>query len=93
MGKTFVYNTGKEEVPANEIWKEFGLFFDGTLNNKDNTELREKVQNNTATTLELEVLLVEIMKVKEFLITVILTGGEFVKLISNMKRIISTQHL
>lgn len=44
MGKTFVYNAGKEETPKDEIWKEYGLFFDGTLNNKDNTELRGKVE-------------------------------------------------
>lgn len=44
MGKSFVYNTGAsdDDKKENEIRLEFGVFIDGTLNNKDNTALREK---------------------------------------------------
>lgn len=44
MGKTFVYNTGESKPKKDEIWLEFGMFFDGTLNNKDNTLLRMMVK-------------------------------------------------
>ena len=44
MGKAFVYNTGKgkDDVKDDELNLEFGVFIDGTLNNKDNTDLRTK---------------------------------------------------
>ncbi|WP_190304420.1 hypothetical protein [Flavobacterium branchiophilum] len=44
MGKSFVYNTGSsdDDKKKNDINMEFGVFIDGTLNNKDNTALREK---------------------------------------------------
>ncbi|MGG7466940.1 phospholipase effector Tle1 domain-containing protein [Chryseobacterium arthrosphaerae] len=45
MGKTFVYNTGKSSPPVNEIHLEIGVFFDGTLNNLTNTELRQKYRD------------------------------------------------
>ncbi|MFZ4861459.1 phospholipase effector Tle1 domain-containing protein [Sphingobacterium sp. Mn56C] len=48
MGKTFVYNSGKVVVPKEELQPSFGIFFDGTLNNKENTRIREAVQSNTA---------------------------------------------
>jgi hypothetical protein len=44
MAQTFVYNTGKAEVPDEEIEVTFGVFIDGTLNNKANTKLRYKVE-------------------------------------------------
>ena len=40
MGQTFVYNLGKEELKRDELQLTFGVFIDGTLNNKDNTDLR-----------------------------------------------------
>ena len=42
MGKSFVYNTGssEEDVPKKHLELSFGVFIDGTLNNKTNTELR-----------------------------------------------------
>lgn len=44
MEQTFVYNSGiSKENNSKTICLEFGLFFDGTLNNKTNTELRLKV--------------------------------------------------
>ena len=49
MGKTFVYNTGKPKKIDGEIEAQFGLFFDGTLNNKDNTDLRKKKKKGIAT--------------------------------------------
>ena len=49
MGKTFVYNTGKPKKIDGEIEAQFGLFFDGTLNNKDNTDLRIKHEKGIAT--------------------------------------------
>ncbi len=33
MGKTFVYNTGNNTPPIDELHLEIGVFFDGTLNN------------------------------------------------------------
>ena len=40
MGYSFVYNTGEEEQPKQELQLNFGVFIDGTLNNKENTRLR-----------------------------------------------------
>lgn len=42
MGKTFVYNTGtsKDEEKQDELRLTFGIFIDGTLNNKNNTDRR-----------------------------------------------------
>ena len=46
MAQTFVYNSGTyQETNFGTIHLEFGLFFDGTLNNKDNTDLRLKMLN------------------------------------------------
>jgi hypothetical protein len=42
MGQTFVYNTGKAEEEKGTFKLAFGVFIDGTLNNKDNTDLRNK---------------------------------------------------
>ncbi|KQB37455.1 T6SS phospholipase effector Tle1-like catalytic domain-containing protein [Flavobacterium aquidurense] len=44
MGKTFVYNTGagKDEEKQDELPLTFGIFIDGTLNNKENTDMRNK---------------------------------------------------
>jgi hypothetical protein len=44
MGKSFVYNTGSAEdsKKKEELWCDFGVFIDGTLNNKKNTSLRRK---------------------------------------------------
>lgn len=39
MGQTFVYNLGKEELKRDELQFTFGVFIDGTLNNKDNTDM------------------------------------------------------
>lgn len=45
MGKTFVYNTGNNTPPIDELHLEIGVFFDGTLNNLKNTELRQKYKD------------------------------------------------
>lgn len=47
MGKSFVYNTGSntDNVPKKHEEFIFGVFIDGTLNNKKNTELRRKYRN------------------------------------------------
>ncbi|CAH0233587.1 DUF2235 domain-containing protein [Chryseobacterium sp. Bi04] len=45
MGKTFVYNTGNYAPPVDELHLEVGVFFDGTLNNLKNTELRQKYKD------------------------------------------------
>ena len=46
MAQTFVYNSGTyQETNSGTIHLEFGLFFDGTLNNKNNTDLRLKMLN------------------------------------------------
>ncbi len=37
---TLVYNTGEMETPKEKLLLHFGLFFDGTLNSKNNTQLR-----------------------------------------------------
>lgn len=42
MGQTFVYNTGNSKAAVDELHLQFGMFFDGTLNNMKYTELREK---------------------------------------------------
>ena len=42
MGQTFVYNSGEEETKRDELQFVFGIFIDGTLNNKDNTDMRSK---------------------------------------------------
>ena len=52
MGQTFVYNTGKAEVAKEEIEVTFGVFIDGTLNNKANTKLRYKVEGKADPLLE-----------------------------------------
>ncbi|WP_164875557.1 DUF2235 domain-containing protein [Apibacter sp. HY039] len=43
MGKTFVYNTGEAKSLAGTLQISYGMFFDGTLNNRRNTEIRKKV--------------------------------------------------
>ncbi|WP_419495024.1 phospholipase effector Tle1 domain-containing protein [Chryseobacterium bernardetii] len=45
MGKTFVYNTGNNTPPIDELHLEIGVFFDGTLNNLKNIELRQKYKD------------------------------------------------
>lgn len=47
MGKSFVYNSGTSEevIPKTETELTFGLFFDGTLNNLENTKLRKKYRD------------------------------------------------
>lgn len=47
MGKSIVYNTGssQESVLKKNAELSFGVFIDGTLNNKKNTELRRKYRN------------------------------------------------
>jgi cytoskeletal protein CcmA (bactofilin family) len=40
MGQTFVYNFGEAEIDKKKIEVTFGVFIDGTLNNKDNTDMR-----------------------------------------------------
>lgn len=49
MGQTFVYNTGSSEddKKKDELRLEYGVFIDGTLNNKDNTDLRVKYAEKT----------------------------------------------
>lgn len=42
MGKTFVYNTGEAKALIAELHLQFGMFFDGTLNNLKNSQLRQK---------------------------------------------------
>ncbi|WP_202703513.1 phospholipase effector Tle1 domain-containing protein [Flavobacterium sp. UGB4466] len=44
MGKTFVYNTGAaaDDIKKEELRLTFGIFIDGTLNNKTNTDMRNK---------------------------------------------------
>ncbi|MFT4093786.1 MAG: DUF2235 domain-containing protein [Niabella sp.] len=44
MGKTFVYNTGTAAAAPGTLQVVSGLFFDGTLNNLRNTEIRKKVE-------------------------------------------------
>ncbi|NRS90854.1 hypothetical protein HNQ02_003801 [Flavobacterium sp. 7E] len=47
MGKSFVYNTGSsnDDIANNHLELTFGLFFDGTLNNLENTKLRKKYRD------------------------------------------------
>lgn len=42
MSTTFVYNSGEDEAVEEELELVFGVFIDGTLNNKYNTDLRTK---------------------------------------------------
>jgi len=42
MGQTFVYNTGNSKAAIDELHLQFGVFFDGTLNNMKYNVLREK---------------------------------------------------
>ena len=42
MSTTFVYNTGQVETIKEELELVFGVFIDGSLNNKDNTNFRNK---------------------------------------------------
>lgn len=54
MGLTYVYNSGTSEPVLGELDVTFGMFFDGTGNNRMNTEIRKKVQgvegyNNAST--------------------------------------------
>lgn len=43
MGTTYVYNTGEDKSEDKFLQFEFGVFIDGTLNNRRNTEIRKKV--------------------------------------------------
>jgi len=45
MGQTFVYNTGNSKPAVDELHFQFGVFFDGTLNNMKYTELRKEYLN------------------------------------------------
>lgn len=49
MGYSFVYNTGSadDDKKEDELRFEFGVFIDGTLNNKRNTETRKIVRGET----------------------------------------------
>ena len=40
MGQTFVYNAGTAEEVKGDLNLSFGVFIDGTLNNKVNFDLR-----------------------------------------------------
>ena len=42
MGQTFVYNTGNSKASVDELHLQFGMFFDGTLNNMKCTEPKGK---------------------------------------------------
>ena len=42
MGQTFVYNQGKDDLKKEDMQLTFGVFIDGTLYNKDNTDMRNK---------------------------------------------------
>lgn len=44
MGKTFVFNSGEARSRPGELQLSYGLFFDGTLNNRENTRIRKKVR-------------------------------------------------
>lgn len=55
MNSTFVYNDGEAINLSDELHLSFGLFFDGTLNNKENTRIREAVQGGKAKAWEKEV--------------------------------------
>jgi hypothetical protein len=45
MGKTLVYNTGNPEPPGpGKLELTYGIFFDGTRNNMENTKIRKKVE-------------------------------------------------
>ena len=48
MGQTFVYNAGTAEEVKGIFNLSFGVFIDGTLNNKDNTDLRNKYARGSA---------------------------------------------
>lgn len=48
MSQTFVYNLGEAEQKVDELHLCFGLFFDGTLNSKENTRIRKAVAENKA---------------------------------------------
>jgi hypothetical protein len=52
MGMTYVYNTGKAEVEKKNLQVTFGVFIDGTLNSKENTKLRYKVEGTVDPLLE-----------------------------------------
>jgi hypothetical protein len=45
MGQTYVYNTGKAEEEEGTYQLQFGVFIDGTLNNKDNSRVRKVAEN------------------------------------------------
>jgi hypothetical protein len=49
MGKSFVYNDGisNDDKKTDELRLEFGVFIDGTLNNKENTKTRKIVRGET----------------------------------------------
>ena len=42
MSTTFVYNSGEDKVENKYMELSFGVFIDGTLNNKDNTDMRTR---------------------------------------------------
>ena len=42
MGQTFVFNTGNSKASVDELHLQFGMFFDGTLNNMKYTEPKGK---------------------------------------------------
>ena len=45
MGRTFVYNAGNPSSDSlGKLKLAYGVFFDGTLNNRENTEIRKKVE-------------------------------------------------
>ncbi|WP_128331352.1 DUF2235 domain-containing protein [Apibacter sp. HY039] len=44
MGKVLVYNSGKPEDTPGNLSLTYGLFFDGTLNNRENTKIWKKVR-------------------------------------------------
>lgn len=45
MAITYVYNQGKPIIEEGKFGLVFGMFFDGTLNNRENSRLRKKYRN------------------------------------------------
>ncbi len=65
MSTTYVYNTGEYKTESENLELVFGVFIDGTLNNKDNTDLRNKHARGSATNPDYKLSNSEIEKLDE----------------------------
>ncbi|MFD2909854.1 phospholipase effector Tle1 domain-containing protein [Flavobacterium ardleyense] len=87
MSTTFVYNTGEYKTESKNLELVFGVFIDGTLNNKDNTDLRNKfARTSDSGIIDYELSDDEIAKIEKDSYKKVKNKGRIEKLLANRYR-------